>query len=66
MSYKIYRQKPVKGGREALPSCVIKSIKYEIEKLARQHRVSRSFVVATILADGLGIKLQERFDEIDR
>jgi len=58
MSYKIRRQKPVKGGRESLPSCVINEIKHKIERLAREHKVSRSFVIATILAESLGVKIE--------
>jgi hypothetical protein len=59
---KIKRQKPVKGGRETLPSCVIKDILRAVEKLARQHRVSRSFVVSTLLASKLGINIERYYD----
>ena len=48
--HKIKRQSPVKGGRESLPSCVIRDIEYAVEAEANRHRVSKSWVIATILA----------------
>ena len=59
---KIRRQKPVKGGRKSLPSCVIKEIRYAVSKLAWENRVSRSFVIATILADKLKINIDRYYE----
>jgi hypothetical protein len=63
MAIKYRRQRPVKGGRESLPSCVIKDISREVERLSREHRVSKSFVIAVALADQFGIAEQETFLE---
>lgn len=63
---KVQRQRPVKGGRDALPSCVIHDIKDEVERLARKHRVSKSFVIAVALADAFGIDEQERYKKYSR
>jgi len=59
---KLRRQKSVKGGRKSLPSCVIKEIKTEITKIAWANRVSRSFVIATLLADALKIKMDKYYE----
>lgn len=59
---KLKRQKPIKGGRKSLPSCVIKNIKDKIDHIARYHRVSRSFVIATILAKELGVKIEYYYE----
>ena len=61
MKSKIRRQRPVKGGRDPLPACVIKDIRRVVEKVAAQHGVSRSFVIAVALADQFGIREQETF-----
>jgi len=58
---KIRRQKPIAGGREALPACVLKEIHQKVESIAWEHGVSRSFVIATVLADAFGIDEQERY-----
>jgi len=60
---KIRRQKPVKGGREALPSCVLKSIRREVEERASRYRVSKSFVIAVALAEAFGVRGQESYME---
>lgn len=57
------RQRPVKGGRKPLPSSVLKSIHHKVDEIARKFRVSRSFVIATVLAEALGIKGQEKYYE---
>ncbi len=62
MTVKLRRQKPVKGGRKSLPACVIKEIKYAISKLAWDNRVSKSFVINTILADKLKIDIEKYYD----
>lgn len=56
--FKIARQKPIKGGREPLPSCVIKDIQRCVEHEAIKYRVSKSWVIATIVADFFGIEEQ--------
>lgn len=58
------RQRPIKGGRDPLPSCVLHSIRQAITGLALQHSCSRSFVIATILADALRMPLsgKDRYD----
>lgn len=61
MKHPIRRQKPIQGGREALPACVIKDIHSEVERLARKHNVSKSFVIACALAEQFGIEEQERY-----
>jgi len=55
----IRRQKPIQGGRESLPACVIKEILYAVEKEAMKHKVSKSFVIAVRLAHSYGISEQE-------
>lgn len=64
MPITIRRQRPVKGGRDPLPSCVLKSIRSRVEQIAHEHRVSKSFVIAVALADAFGIHDQESY--IDR
>jgi hypothetical protein len=61
MKSTIRRQRPIKGGREALPSCVIKDIYQEVERLAHRHHVSKSFIIAVALADQFGIDEQESY-----
>ena len=58
-------QRRVKGGRERLYGSVIVEIRAAIESLARAHNVSKSFVESTLLADSLGIPLDERYDEAE-
>lgn len=59
---KIYhRQRPIAGGREQLPSCVLKEIYEWVESEARKYGVGRSFVVATAVAKVAGIGLQEDY-----
>lgn len=59
--FKIRRQKPVRGGREPLPACVLKEIHHTVEALAARHRVSKSFVIAVALAEQFGIDEQETY-----
>jgi len=63
---KIRRQSPVKGGRDPLPSCVLHEIKIEVERLGRSYGVSRSWVIATVLADAFGIKKHESYYETEK
>lgn len=59
--YKILRrQKPIPGGRDSLPACVIGRIKQEVERRAARFGVSKSFLIAVVLADAFGIDEQER------
>jgi hypothetical protein len=53
----------MKGGRIPTGSALIPVIRHRVEALAQKHRVSRSWVVATLLADSLGIGEQESFIE---
>ena len=55
------RQKPTKGGKEAMPACVIKEILRAVEKEAMSLGVSKSFVVAVRMAKSYGITEQEQF-----
>lgn len=55
------RQRPVKGGRDPLPACVIKDIKIEVERRARRFNVSKSFVIAVALAEAFGVEEQETY-----
>jgi len=59
------RQKPVKGGRSYLSGAFIKSIDREINRQAKMFNVSRSFVIATAVADSLGVKDQEDYKTRD-
>ena len=60
---KLRRQKPWPGGRLALPSCVIPRLRELVEKDARRFNCSKSFVIASILADFYGYAVKERYDE---
>ena len=53
------RQRPVKGGREALPSCVLGDIKRHVEADAMRYGVSQSFVISVILAKAYKMAEQE-------
>jgi len=58
------RQRPIKGGRAALPACVISQIADHVEMLARRFNVSKSFVIAVALADQFGLsEEQEHYRE---
>ena len=56
----IRRQKPVKGGREPLPASVLKEILKAVEKEAMRYGVSKSFVIAVVLAKAFKIDEQEK------
>ena len=53
------RQRPVKGGRHALPSCVLGEILRAVEADAMHYGVSKSFVISCILARVYRIDTQE-------
>lgn len=55
------RQRPVRGGRKALPACVIKDISTVVERTAKRFNVSKSFVIAVALAEQFGIEEQETY-----
>lgn len=61
MKTTIRRQKSVRGGREPLPSCVIKEIRNAVEREADRYGVSKSFVIAVRLAESFGIYKQEKY-----
>jgi len=54
------RQKPIKGGREPLPSCVLKEIHRAVERMAARYGVSKSFVISVVLAKAFKIDRQEK------
>lgn len=58
MRIKFFRQRPIPGGRTALPASVFKEIWDEVDHRARKYKVSRSWVVAFHLAQAFGIKEQ--------
>jgi hypothetical protein len=60
------RQPPLRGGRDPLFSCVLPSIRAAAVRVARQHDVSPSWVVATILAEALGIDDQISYKTMRR
>lgn len=66
MKFKIRRQSPVKGGRAYLAPAVLREIDAEVTRLASQYRVSKSWVIATVLADAFGIKKQQPYYETRR
>jgi len=57
----IHRQRPIPGGRDALPACVLKEIRKAVEDEAMRYGVSKSFVVAVALSKAFGIKNQEQY-----
>jgi hypothetical protein len=57
----IQRQRPIKGGRDPLPACVIHAIREKVQNIADRHGVSRSFVIAVALAEAFGISEQEKY-----
>lgn len=57
------RQRPVKGGRLPLPACVITDIYAAVDRTATRYNVSRSFVIATALADVFGVTVDEAYDD---
>lgn len=60
---KLRRQRPVKGGRDPLPACVLHAIRAEVEATAQKFHCSRSFVIATALAEAFGIDVEETYYE---
>jgi hypothetical protein len=57
-----FRQRPIKGGRQGLPSAVESRIWSAVEREAVRFNVSRSFVVAVALAHELGVDLDPQDD----
>jgi len=55
------RQRPVRGGREPLPACVIGKIRARVQREASRFGVSKSFVIAVALAEVFGIEDQEKY-----
>ena len=58
-------QRPVRGGRDPLGAAVLKQVRSKVESTARRYDVSKSFVVATILARYFGIETEAPDDPID-
>lgn len=54
-------QSPVGYKRRHFSTAVIRQIEDKIEKIARTHNVSKSYVIAVALADAFGITDQERY-----
>ncbi len=50
------RQRPVKGGRTALPACVLRAVERRVRQEAWRHHASRSWVVAYAVAKFLGVE----------
>ena len=61
MKQKVRRQPPVKGGRISGSHALLQDIEAEVERLAKIYNVSRSWVIATVLADAFRIKEQPSF-----
>lgn len=57
----IRRQPSVKGGRIPLGSCLLKQIRRAVERDAATYGVSKSWVVAVILAKHYKIDAQDLF-----
>jgi hypothetical protein len=57
--FRYRRQRPVKGGRQPLPSCVLSEIHRAVEADAMRYGVSKSFVISVILARAYKIDSQE-------
>lgn len=67
MSVKIRRQRPLKGGRDPLPSCVDPKVREAVLETTKRFRCSRSFVVAVALHDFFNIKVQDDYrDEVTK
>jgi hypothetical protein len=59
----IRRQRPVRGGRDPLPSCVLHEIRQAVEKEAMRYGVSKSFVIACILKKAFNIDDKDWYQE---
>lgn len=59
---KYRRQRPIRGGRAPLPSCVLNTIHEAVDRDARKYGVSRSWVIAVILARAYRIEEQESYE----
>lgn len=62
----MYRQKPIKGGRAPLSSCMIKRAARMVEADAKRFNVGKSFVVATIICHHYRISEQEDYKVVAR
>lgn len=61
---KVRRQRPIKGGRDYTFAALENRIYRAAEKEASAYGVSKSWLIATILADALGVDLDkaDRYD----
>lgn len=55
------RQKPIRGGRDAVSGSVIKELRRRVEREAVRYNISKSFVVAVALALYFKIDLGEHY-----
>lgn len=55
-------QRAIKN-REKIYSGTLQQIKDKIQALADRHDCSKSFVINTILADAVNVKLEDRYDD---
>jgi hypothetical protein len=62
----IHHQKRIPGGRNPLPSCVLPKIYDKVDSIAKQYGVSRSWVIATILAELLHVREQVPYYEVSK
>ena len=62
----MYRQKPVKGGRAPVSSCMIKRAMQYVESDAKRFNVGKSFVIATIVCHHYRISEQEDYRTVNR
>jgi hypothetical protein len=61
---KVKRQPAVKGGRHPMYPQVTANIENEVERICRIYGVSRSWVIATVLADAFHIKNCPRYYDV--
>ena len=60
---RVRSQRRIRGEhRDSLPSCVQHAIRREVEATARHFGVSRSWVVAFVLAERFGIEIESYID----
>jgi hypothetical protein len=65
MARRVRHHQPwVRGGRDPLPACVLHDIWRHVDRDAAQFGVSRSWVIATILADHYKVKEQVSFKSL--
>ena len=63
MKRRIVRQPPLKGGRRNVGSAFRPELEAAVQREMRRFNVGRSFVIATAVAQTLGVKEQEDYGE---